>query len=171
MRVRQTILGLFAMGGVMTALTADDKKPLTDNDFVMKAATGGMHEVELGKIAATNASDAEVKTFGERMVADHTKANEELKTAAAKAGIAVPDKLSADKAKELDKFRNLKGAEFDKAYMAHMVKDHDEDVALFTRALKELKDPGLKGFVEKTLPTLKEHQKLAKTINDKFPKQ
>jgi len=169
--MRQTCLGLFLMGCVMTALTADDKKPLSDNEFVMKAASGGIHEVELGKIAAMNASDAEVKKFGERMVADHSKANEELKTAAAKAGIAVPDKLSADKAKEIDKFRNLKGAEFDKAYMSHMVKDHDEDVAMFTRAIKDLKDPGLKGFAEKTLPTIQDHLKSAKTINDKFPKQ
>jgi len=170
MRLRHTLAGLFALS-CATITVADDKKPLSDNEFVMKAAMGGMHEVELGKIAITNADSPEVKKFGERLVADHTKANEELKTVAAKASIAIPDKMPADKLKEVEKFRALKGAEFDKAFMAHQVKDHEQDVAMFTKATKELKDPGLKGFAEKTLPTLQDHLKMAKTINDKFPKQ
>jgi len=157
------------------ALPADDKKadnkPLTDQEFVMKAAAGGMHEVELGKVASTNAMDPEVKKFGERMVADHTKANQDLMTVAKQANINIPTALPADKQKELEKFRALKGADFDRAYMAHMVKDHDEDVALFTRASKDLQDPGLKGFATKTLPTLQDHQKQARQINDRINKK
>lgn len=159
------------VGLAVATVPADDKKPLTDADFVAKAASGGMHEVELGKIASMNAADPEVKKFGERMVADHSKANQELMDAAKRANIPVPTVLPTDKQKELDRFRNLKGADFDRQYMSHMVKDHDEDVALFSQATKDLKDPGLKAFATKALPTLQEHQKLAKQINDRINKK
>lgn len=171
MRVRQTCLGLFLMGCALTALSADDKKPLTDETFVTKAAADGMHEVELGKIAQMNAQSPAVKSFGKQMVDDHSKANEELKMIAGKAGIMVPSKAGDDKMKELDKFKDLKGADFDKAYMSHMVKDHEKAVAMFSKAAKDLKDPGLKGFAEKTLPTIQMHLKNAKAINDAFGKQ
>jgi len=174
--VRQLFLTLCATAWTLAALPADDKglkddKPLTDNEFVMKVAADGMHEVELGKLAMNNAASPEVKKFGERMVADHTKANEELKTAAGKASITLPDRLPAEKTKELDTFKNLKGAEFDKAYISHMVKDHEKAVTMFTKASKDLKDPALKGFAEKTLPTLQDHLKTAKKINDNIGKQ
>ena len=175
MRMRHVFLAVCAMGCAVAALPAngkaEDAKPVADNEFVTKATLGGLHEVELGKIASANANNADVKKFGELMAADHGKANEELKTVAAKASILVPDKLSSDKMKELDRFRNLKGVEFDKAYMSHMVKDHEEAVTLFSKATKDVKNPGLKDFADKTLPALQEHLKVAKKLNDDLAKQ
>ena len=160
-----------AIGFGATAGLADDKEPLTDANFVAKAWTGGIHEVELGKLAATNAADAEVKKFAERMVADHSKANEDLKPLARAANISLPEKLTADQQKEIDRFKTLKGADFDRAYMAHQVKDHEKCEALCSRAIKELKDPGLKAFATKSLPTIQEHLKTARAINDRIAKQ
>jgi putative membrane protein len=153
------------------AVPADDKKPFTDADFVAKAASGGLHEVELGKLAQTNAQDAEVKKFAERMVTDHTKANQELMAAAKAANIPVPTGLAPDDQKEVDRFRALKGADFDRQYITHMVKDHEKDLDLFGRASKEAKDPGLKAFATRTIPVIQEHQKLAKQINDRINKK
>jgi putative membrane protein len=161
-----------AVVALPSSINAEDKdRPLNDNEFVMKAAICGMHEVELGQIAQANASSPDVKKFGERMVIDHKKAHEELKTVAAKASIPVPDKVTADKQKEADNFRNLKGNEFDRAFMAHQVKEHEKAIEMLTKASKDLKNPGLKEFVEKTLPAIKEHHKIAKKINDELPKQ
>src|SRR5205085_895143 len=122
-------------------------------EFVKMAASDGMHEVELGKIAAAATKNDDVKKFAEKMVTDHGKANEELKTAAKTAGLAVPEKVSDEHQKHIDKFKDYKGDNFDRDYMKHMVKGHTDAVALFTRASKEAKNPAIKDFAAKTLPT------------------
>ena len=139
--------------------------PIDDQTFVTKAAADGKHEVMLGELAKNQAMSADVKKFGERMITDHTKANEQLMAAAKAANIAVPGGLPEDKTKEFERFKGLKGAEFDKAYSKHMVEDHEKAVKLFENASKNLKDPGLKAFAAKTLPTIKEHLELAKKLS------
>ncbi len=143
---------------------AEDKKaePFDDTTFVKMAASDGMHEVELGKIAAAAAKNDDVKKFAEQMVKDHSKANEELKAAAKAANIAVPDKIDEKHQKEIDRFKNYKGTNFDADYMKHMVTGHTEAVALFTRASKEAKNPQIKDFATKTLPTIQAHLEHAK---------
>ena len=90
--------------------------------------------------------------------------DEDVMTAAKAANIAVPGGLPDEQTKEYDRFKNLKGAEFDKAYIKHMVEDHEKAVKLFENASKNLKDPGLKAFATKTLPTIKEHLEMAKKL-------
>ena len=97
--------------------------------FAMKAADGGMAEVELGKLAAQKGSNDRVKQFGQKMVDDHSKANDDLKQAASQAGIELPADTSAKHKQLVQKLSGLSGAAFDKAYMDAMVKDHVEDVA------------------------------------------
>lgn len=145
----------------------DDKKPLDDATFVTMAASSGMEEVEVSKIAATKAKGAEVKAFAAMMVKDHTKANEELKTAAKAAGVEVPAKLLSKHQKHLDTFKDYTGTDFDKDYVAHQVADHVEAVELFTRASKELKSRELKEFATKTLPHLQHHLDEAKKLDKK----
>jgi putative membrane protein len=143
--------------------------PQADSRFVMTAAEGGIMEVELGRLASQKASNAEVKEFGEKMVTDHSKANEELKSIAGAKNITLPteEKVKQKHQGAIAKLEKLEGAAFDKAYMAHMVKDHDKDVALFQKQATSGRDTEFKAFAEKTLPTLKEHQKMAKEINAK----
>jgi len=144
-----------------------DEKPFDDADFVAKAASGGMHEVELGKIAMTQAKNDDVKKFAEMMVTDHGKANDELKKAAKEAGVNVPDKMSEEDQKEVDKFKDYKGTNFDQDYMKHMLSDHEKDVALFKRASKEAKNPKIKDFATKTLPIVQAHLDQARKIQPK----
>lgn len=146
---------------------ADDKKPLDDATFVKMAASSGMEEVEVSKIATEKAKGADVKKFAEMMIKDHTKANEELKTAAKAAGIEVPAKLLEKNQKHLDTFKDYKGTDFDKDYVTHQVADHEEAVALFTRASKELTNKELKEFATKTLPHLQHHLEDAKKLQKK----
>jgi len=151
-----------------TAARADEKpadKPFDDAMFVKIAASGGMAEVELGKVGSEKGKSSDVKQFADRLVKDHTKANEELKAAAKAAGIEVPAKIDEKHQKHVEMFRNYKGENFDRDYAKHMVKDHEEDVALFTRASKEAKSQELKDFAAKTLPTLQEHLEMAKKLD------
>lgn len=139
----------------------------TDSTFVKKAARGGLAEVELGQLATQKASNEEVKKFGQRMVDDHTKANEQLKQVAAEKNIDLPQNLDAkDKATKAH-LEKLSGEQFDKAYMRDMVKDHQKDVAEFEHESKMAKDPAIKSFAEQTLPTLREHLKEAEKIAPK----
>jgi putative membrane protein len=136
--------------------------------FIREAAMGGMAEVELGRLASQKADNAEVKQFGQRMVDDHGKANDELKQAAQSKNITLPAELAA-KHKALQKrLEKLNGAAFDRAYMREMVADHNKDVAAFERESKSGNDPQIKEWATKTLPTLKEHQAMAKDINNKL---
>jgi putative membrane protein len=139
----------------------------TDSTFVKKAARGGLAEVELGQLATQKASSEDVKKFGQRMVDDHSKANEQLKQVAAEKHIDLPQDLNAKDKATKARLEKLSGEQFDKAYMKNMVKDHQTDVAEFERESKMGRDPEVKSFAEQTLPTLKEHLKEAQKIAPK----
>ena len=138
-----------------------------DAAFAKKAAKGGMMEVEMGRMAAEKASNPDVKQFGQRMVDDHSKANDELKGIASGKKLTLPASVDAAGKAKMDKMSKLSGAAFDKAYMADMVKDHKQDVAEFRKEAKSGKDADIKGFASKTLPTLEEHLKMAQEANAK----
>jgi putative membrane protein len=136
-----------------------------DASFIKKAADGGMTEVALGKVAAEKGGSQEVKDFGNQMVKDHSKANDELKEIASKMNVGVPAKVSADHQAKIDKISGLAGAAFDKAYVQEMVTAHEKDIAAFEKADKEVKNDDLKKFIEDTLPTMKGHLEMIKKFD------
>ena len=132
-----------------------------DMEFAKKAAGGGMAEVKLGQLAQDKAKNDQVKQFGQRMVDDHSKANDKLKTIAQQKNIDLPQDLPEDAQQTYDELQNKSGQEFDQAYMDHMVKDHKKDIDLFQKEAQSGQDQDLKQFAEQTLPTLQEHLDLA----------
>src|SRR5439155_4111397 len=136
-------------------------KQRSDQKFVTDAAKGGMAEVELGKLAQDKASSDQVKNFGKRMVDDHSKANDELQTLAKNKNITLPTNLDPKDKALRDRLSKLSGAAFDRAYMNAMLSDHQKDISEFKRESTAGKDPDVKAFASKTLPTLEEHLKLA----------
>ena len=139
-----------------------------DKKFAMEAAIGGMAEVKLGQLAEEKASNPDVKAFGQRMVTDHTKANNDLKEVAAKQKIDLPTSLDSKHEATVDKLSKLSGDAFDKAYMKEMVKDHDMDVKEFQKEAQNGQDSAIRDFASKTLPTLQEHQKMAHDLDHKM---
>jgi len=131
--------------------------------FVKKAALDGMTEVELGKIAASKSQDEKVKQFAERMVADHSKANEELASIAKQKGLTVPTSLDAEHQSMVQSLNAKSGKAFDTAYSEHMNADHAKAVALFQGAITS-SDPELAAFAKQTLPTLEQHKTMAKRL-------
>ena len=127
-----------------------------DKTFMKKAAKGGMMEVAMGKMAEQNAQSDDVKSFGKRMVTDHSKANEELKSIAEKKGVKLPSKEPTEKWSS------------DKAYMNMMVKDHEKDLAEFQAEAKDGSDPDVKNFADKTAKVVQEHLDLAKETQGKL---
>jgi len=156
-----TATGTGSTGGTMSTLSDADK------EFVMKAAQGGMAEVSLGSLAAQQGTNDDVKAFGNRMVSDHGKANDELKALATNKGLALPTEMADEHKKTQDELAKKSGKDFDKAYIDDMVKDHEKDVAEFEKASTSAQDPDLKAWAAKTLPTLQDHLKMAKAAAGK----
>jgi len=136
--------------GKSSSLSANDKK------FMKKAAKGGTMEVAMGKLAEEKGQSEDVKSFGKRMVADHSKANDELKKIAAQKNVKLPAK------------EPTVSWSSDKAYMDMMVKDHEKDLAEFKEEANGGSDPDVKKFAEDTAKVVQEHLDLAKETQGKL---
>ena len=132
-----------------------------DTDFAVKAADGGMLEVQLAELALTKASSPKVKEFAQTMITDHSKANEELKSLAQSKNISLPTSLSEENQKDYNDLAEKSGAEFDKAYCEFMVKDHKDDLEKFKKAADDAEDPDLKTWAAGKVPVLEHHLSMA----------
>ncbi len=142
----------------------------SDQDFVTKAAQGNSAEVELGKIVAAKSKNPSVKQFAQMMVKDHTAALNELQELAQTKNLNFNDDLPDD-AKELQtKLSGDTGKQLDTDYMDNMVQDHQKDVQEFTDKSQNAKDPDVKQWAGKTLPTLQKHLEKAQQIDAKLNK-
>src|SRR5688572_29862896 len=137
----------------------------TDRTFLMDVASGGMHEVELGRVAQEAASHERVKNFANMMIQDHTNANNELKGISSTKNVMLPDSMMTKHREHLESMRSKTGRAFDKAYMQMMVQDHNETISKFQDAANNAQDPDVKAFASKTLPVLQKHLDSAKAIN------
>jgi putative membrane protein len=148
-----------------------DGKPSTksmidakDNAFMQHAATDGMAEVLMGQTALNKSSDAQIKQLAQRIVDDHTKANEQLKALAQSKQVTLPTTSAADAQKENQELQMKNGSAFDQAWSKGMVKDHQKAVKMFTQESKQAKDPDVRQFAQTTLPTLSAHLQLAQKL-------
>ena len=152
----------YAAKSASGAKAPDTKTSLSaaDRDFIHKAAEGGMKEVEMGRMGEQMGKSNEVKSFGKRMVTDHSKANNELMALAQKKGVKLGN--------HAPKMSKMGGANFDKEYMAEMVKDHEKDLAEFQREASGGSDADLKAFAAKTSKVIQKHLELAKNAQAKL---
>jgi putative membrane protein len=157
--------GASAAGAKPAAAAGKSSLAKQDEQFVLKAAQGGMVEVRLGELASQKGGSAQVKEFGSMMVKDHGKANQELTELAGKKGVALSTELDSKHQSTVDRLGKLTGDAFDKAYTAEMVADHKKDVAEFEKAAKSATDPDIKAWAEKTLPTLQAHLQHAQGLS------
>ena len=136
----------------------DDKLATTDRKFIQEAAEGGMFEVDVGKLASSKASDPEVKSFGSMLADQHSAANKELVQLANSKKVELPAAPPHSMRRELEKLAKLNGKEFDQHFIREVgIKDHQQDIKKFQAASGKVKDPELKAWIDKTLPTLREH--------------
>lgn len=138
-----------------------------DARFMLKAASVGMLEIDLGHTAKRNALSQDVKDFAERMITDHEHFESELRTIGEKKKIKIPENLLPKHRKILDRLLALSGADFDREYMYATVIDHIRYISNFKKALDKIKDPEIKAWANRTLPVLEQHLKTAKEIAPK----
>lgn len=169
LKVFVALLMVGACCGLVILPTAakDKKEGNADHEFAKKASACGMAEVDLSNLAVRFSSNAAVREFAEKMVADHAKAGRELTALANREQIKLPATKDEKHEKLWKKLSKMTGSEFDCEYMKCMVKDHEEAVKCFEKQSKNGQDEALKKWAGKKLPTLKEHLKLAREVEKK----
>jgi putative membrane protein len=150
---------------VLTGTTETTENVQNDAAFVRTAAQAGLAEVKMGQLAQQNAGNQAVKDFGQKLVTDHSKANDELMQIASRKNLQAPAEMSAKDNEMIQHLSTLNGTEFDKACGRHAVTAHEKAVKLFKTEAQSGQDPELKAFAQKTLPTLEEHLRVAKQLN------
>lgn len=142
----------------------DQTKPqvaTADGTFLNEAWRRGVTEVKLGELATRQAGSSAVKQLGDRLMVEHSRINEEVKAIARQKALNLwgdPDNI------KISELRQMTGDAFDRAYLAEVVKHHEEAIAAFDSALKGSSDPDIKAFISKNLPALKGHLATVKRI-------
>jgi putative membrane protein len=135
-----------------------------DANFVKEATQGGLMEVKMGQTAKDRGSSPEVKSYGEMLVKDHSKANERLTQLASQKGVNLAKDIEHKHTDHIMDMEKKSGADFDRAFIEHAVKDHRKDISKFERASRDLNDSELKAFATETLPKLRAHLQEAERI-------
>ncbi|WP_207533017.1 DUF4142 domain-containing protein [Desertivirga arenae] len=159
------IIGLILIGAcTLQSCDKDDIDEGDETEFISKAASSNIFEIESGKLAISKGVRTEVKNYGSMMVSDHTTATAELKTVADQNGIAVPTNMNDEHMAMYNDLNARSGADFDRAYAQMMVDSHQRTVNLFDEAADDLDDPEIKKFAQDKLPILKMHLEHATTL-------
>ena len=141
--------------GVSAPVFSQSASP--DRQFVIDAAIGGMAQVELVKLAAAKSANPGVRAFGQQMVADHTRANDELKRIAALNNVPWPSGVSSADQSTLDRLSSLSGTAFDRAYVEEVARGHQMLIAAFRREADGGTDAAVKAWAVKMIPMLENH--------------
>jgi putative membrane protein len=146
-------------------MPAQNQPNVPDRNFVHAAAIGGMSEVELGRLAERESQNSAVREFGQRMVNDHSKANDQLKELAAAAGIPLPNAPDAEHRIMREQLDKVHGVAFDRTYIQGQIIDHQQMVQLLEYEIGSGQDGQLKDFASQLLPIVMQHLELAQNID------
>jgi putative membrane protein len=136
----------------------------SDAAFMTTAARGGMAEVQLGQLAVQNGQSAAVRRFGQQMINDHGRANQELMALAQRKQITPPSGIGAEHQQTYDTLAGLRGSAFDRAYARAMVQDHQEDLRAYQNEAQNGTDADVKAFAARSVPLLQEHLRMAQRL-------
>ena len=136
----------------------------SDYKFACEAAHGGLFEVQAGNLAATKATDPQVKQFAQQMVTDHRQADSQLTAIASREGATLPTSLTKSESEKLQKLQGLSGKDFDEAYVKDMVSDHKKDLSAFRDEAKDADSPEIKTFAASTATVIQNHLNMIKGI-------
>ena len=177
----EKFISRFALGlmfaGIMLAITLPGKGSgmpkgpegssslnAADRQFLTGAAEDALAQVELAKLAVHKTSSCEVKSYSERMLAEHTKTIGEIRKLAEDKGVELPKAPSHSLQPIKSRLDKMPGSQFDNAYMAEMLKGHKAEIAVFEREQQIAADSDIKSLASKTLPRLQAHLKQAESI-------
>jgi putative membrane protein len=146
----------------------DDAKPLTDQEFIARVIDANLTEVNLSNLAGKSASDEEVKKFAQHLIDDHKMMNQKALELANAKKVAVASGLNPKQREAMATLSRLSGKDFDRKFVDTMVMDHEEVMKMFERCQKDTKDEAVKKLCEEALPTVRDHLKEARSLQEKL---
>jgi putative membrane protein len=141
-----------------------DGEMRNDFPFLQEAANANHLEVRLGQLAQGKASSPAVKQFGQRMVTDHTRLQQDLGSMTSRSAIALNPALTPADSAKINRLESLSGAQFDQAYMSMMIQDHQADAAKFENQSRNADSPQVRELAARSLPVLQQHLSLAQQV-------
>src|SRR5262245_9244317 len=165
--MRMLIVAAAVLTVAGSAALAQQKAPAESAAFAKKAASANTFQIQSSELAKDRAQSSEVKSYAERMIADHTKIGQDFAAAVQAANISPPppEQLDAKQKATLSKLRSAKGPAFDRAYMTLQLKGHQEAISRFRNYAKRGRTPQFKELAQKTLPTREQHLAMAKQLS------
>ncbi|MDP9897223.1 putative membrane protein [Variovorax boronicumulans] len=142
-----------------------DVRSMQPAQFAAIAGGNGMYEVQVSRLAMNRANSGPVQDYARMLVDNHTRANNELIALLRAKGIRPPDMIPRDKRVKLDRLSSVPARQFDRMYIQTVgIEDHEADIVVFDRASREVADPELRAFAQKTLPVLRSHLDAARSL-------
>ncbi|MCI0351411.1 MAG: DUF4142 domain-containing protein [Acidobacteriales bacterium] len=135
-----------------------------DQRFLVEAVQDGRTEVELGQLAASKASSPAVKRLAQKIVADHTKLNQQLESLPQASQVSQSASVPEEKGSAVERLSQLSGKEFDQAFLEQVVQEHESAVSRFKEAAATAQDPDVKQLASRALPILEQHLQMAKSL-------
>ena len=160
----RSLIPALAFAALVTAPAFAQNMSNDDQAAMKQLASDNLAEINAGKMAASKAQSPDVKSFGQKMVQDHSQMLDELKSLAKQKGVAMPDNAPIKDVAQMKLLERKSGAEFDKEYMEHMVKDHEKDAKDTENIATKAQDPQFKAAVQKAHAKIQEHLQLAQRI-------
>ncbi|HEY1043571.1 MAG TPA: DUF4142 domain-containing protein [Telluria sp.] len=154
-----------ALGG-----TAHAQAP-NDAEIAAIVVAANSVDINAGKLAVQKGSTKAVRDFGQRMVTDHTGVNEQAAALVKKLGVTPRDNATSKSLMDggkanMDKLSQLKGAQFDKAYVEHEVAYHQAVLDTIDKTLiPNAKNAELKALIVKVRPAIDAHLQHAQQMN------
>jgi putative membrane protein len=153
--------------------TATTQSSLAQEDlaFIQKATASGMFEVESARLALTRQLSEDQRRVAQKILDDHSRANTELRTLASEKGITLASGLDERYGAKIAALRQLQGDDFQKSFHEAQIEAHKDAIRDFRTAATDAKDPELRAWAIKTLPTLEQHQMHLKAHDDQHGAQ
>jgi putative membrane protein len=164
--MKKLIIIILISLGTFVVKAQEPDPDTTAKHFIIGASIGNLQEVSAGQLATQKGKGADVRSFGQMMVSDHSKAQQQLMQLAKTKGYNIPAAATGGIQPDI----NLKNAgdKFDRLYVHAMVVSHRNTVQKFETYAHGGKDPDVKAFAQKTLPTLKQHLAEIQQIDEKL---
>jgi len=154
-----------ALAAALSTPAFAQKMDNNDASAMKQLAQGNLNEIAAGKTAQSKAQSPDVKNFGQKMVTDHGRMLEDLRSLAKKKDVALPQDANMKDMAQMKLMERKSGADFDREFMEHMVKDHEKDLKDVQDIAAKAKDPEFKAAVQKAIPTIRSHLELAQRIS------
>ena len=161
--------GMKSLTSQDTKSTSDqDSRSMSDRDFVRQAVGDDMMNVRLGHMAWKQASNEEVRNFGRHMANSHDQAEKDLVTIADRNKIDYPRDMDREESNTVEHLSTLKGAEFDRAFMRHVIDDHQKSLDMYQRTAKDSRNSELRDYAQQQTGIIREHLETARDIESKI---